>query len=376
MLVWLGGCGPATESRFCLNTEGRRTDSIGRSRHEAILGALERLYGTPDEPRVPEGVTLDSERLRVAAGPVFGDELGRRHGLYRQHCARCHGIDGDGAGPASLLLNPYSRDFRQGTFKYTSTVSGAKPVREDLEQTLRFGVNGTAMPSFARLSDEERTSLVEYVKYLGLRGETELFLLQLVVDEDEYLPLDMSIITEDGVEPLAELWAESAELVVMPPPPPPVATEEQWLASVALGKELYGNDAARCVECHGPEGCGDGETAEIYDDWNKPKAGISNVQTRELADRFTLPLQRLRPRDFTTGILRCDGRTADLYRLVHVGIKGTPMPAAGPQPGVVGPLKPEEVWHIVHYIRHLAGQGRPTACSGLREISGIKPAIP
>lgn len=361
MLVWLVGCGPADPPQFHLNTEGRKADSIGRSRHEAVLGALERLYGTPDEPRVPEGVTLDIERLGMAAGRVYGDQQGRRHGLYRQHCARCHGIGGEGTGPAALLLNPYPRDFRQGTFKYTSTASGAKPVQEDLEQTLRFGVNGTAMPSFARLSDEERTSLVEYVKYLGLRGETELFLLQLVVDEDEYLPLDMSIVTEDGVEPLAELWAESGELVVMPPPAPPVATEEQWQASVALGKEMYRNDAARCVECHGQEGRGDGETAEIYDDWNKPKAGINPAQTQALADRFTLPLQRLRPRDFTTGILRCGERAVDLYRLTHVGIKGTPMPAAGPQPGVLGTLTPDEIWHVVHYIRHLAGQGRPKA---------------
>jgi mono/diheme cytochrome c family protein len=359
VLAWLSGCGPVEPPQFRLNTEGRKAESIGPSQREAILGALDRLFGSPDEPRAPEGVNLNVERLHVAAGPVFGNETGQRYGLYRQHCAHCHGVGGDGAGPAALLLNPYPRDFRQGTFKYTRTAAGAKPIQKDLEQTLLLGVTGTAMPSFARFDVDERSSLVEYVKYLSLRGETELFLLQLVVDEDEYLPLDMSVVKEDGVLPLADLWEESANLVVTPPPRPPVATREQWLASVELGKSLYQNDGARCVECHGPEGRGDGEEEEIYDDWNKPKAGISLAQTRELADRFTLPIQRLRPRDFTTGILRSGDRPDSLYWLTHVGIKGTPMPAAGPQPGVLGPLKPDEIWHVVHYIRHLAGQGGP-----------------
>ncbi len=359
LVVWLVGCGPAGLQRFQLNTEGRRPGSIGLSQREAILGALDRLYGTPGEPRVPEGVHLDLRRLRVAAGPSFGDEDRRHYGLYRQHCAQCHGIGGDGAGPAALLLNPYPRDFRQGIFKYTRTAAGAKPVWEDLAQTLHEGVPGTAMPSFARLGEDERASFIEYVKYLSVRGETELFLLQLVVDEDEYLPLDMSIVMEDGVVPLASLWNNAPDLVITPPPPPPVATREQWLASVELGSVLYQDDAARCVDCHGPEGRGDGEEEEIYDDWNKPKAGLTAVQTRELAGRFTLPLQRLRPRDFTTGILRSGDRAESLYWLTHVGIKGTPMPAAGPQPGVPGPLKPDEIWHVVHYIRHLAGQGKP-----------------
>ncbi len=359
LMVWLGGCGPAEPPQFPLNTEGRKAGAIGPAQREAILGTLGRLYGSPDEPRVPEGFDLDPARLRAAAGPVRPDGDGRVFGLYRRHCAQCHGIGGDGAGPAALLLNPYPRDFRQGIFKYTRTASGAKPVRDDLEEILRFGVTGTAMPSFARLEDQDRANLIEYVKYLSVRGETELFLLQLIVDEDEYLPLSMSIVMEDGVIPLADLWEQSAEFVVVPPPPPPVATEEQWLASVELGRVLYQNDDARCVECHGPEGRGDGEEEEIYDDWNKPKAGLTAAQTRALAERFTLPIQRLRPRDFTTGILRTGDRPDRLYWLTHVGIQGTPMPAAGPQPGVFGPLKPDEIWHVVHYIRHLAGQGKP-----------------
>jgi len=359
LVVWLSGCSPSVPPRFELNTEGRNAESIGASQREAILGTLDKLYGTPNAPCVPEGVNLDPTRLANAAGPAFVDKEGHRSGLFRKHCARCHGIGGDGAGPAALLLNPYPRDFRQGIYKYTRTAAGAKPVFEDLEQTIRLGVVGTAMPSFARLRAEERAYLVEYVKYLSFRGETELFLLQLVLDEDEYLPLDMTLVEEDGILPLATLWEEAPDLVVTPPAPPPTTTQEEWLASVELGRQLYQQEAARCVDCHGPKGEGDGEEAEIYDDWNKPKAGVTPAETRKLARQFTLPIQRLRPRDFTSGILRSGNQPIRLYWLTHVGIKGTPMPAAGPQPGVPGPLKPEEIWHVVHYIRHLAGQGKP-----------------
>jgi hypothetical protein len=45
-----------------------------------------------------------------------------------------------------------------------------------------------------------------------------------------------------------------------------------------------------------------------------------------------------------------------LYYRIHAGIKGTPMPAAGPSLGVKGVLTPEEIWHVVNYIRSLRGK--------------------
>ena len=57
--------------------------------------ALGDLFGTPDEPKLPQlvenefGGLLSLENLQKAAGPK---------GLYREHCAKCHGITGDGRG--------------------------------------------------------------------------------------------------------------------------------------------------------------------------------------------------------------------------------------------------------------------------------------
>jgi mono/diheme cytochrome c family protein len=319
--------------------------------------ALTGLFGTPDHPSVPKGVHLDPRLLEMAAGPVSSDAAGRPRGLYRQHCAGCHGISGDGAGSQASMLTPYPRDFRNGVFKWKSTKAGAKPTRDDLVQILERGIPGTAMPSYMRLPEEEIQALVEYVKYLTVRGETERYLLRLVVDEDEYLPHNMDRLVEEGLLPAAQSWDDveqhPAEYIIHPPPEPPMATQEQRVASIELGKKLFASKNAQCTKCHGPDGRGDGTETEIYDDWNKAKKGVSPEQAHELADRFTLPIKRLRPRNFHEGIFRGGNRPEQLYYRIDAGISGTPMPAAGQAGGTQGVLTPEEIWHVVHYVRSL-----------------------
>lgn len=342
---FLAGCSAPDAPRFRLNTEGRDPAEIRPARKEAILDALEQLFGTPDEPKVPEGGDLQRELLQMAAGPIGSDAQGNQWGLYRQHCAECHGLSGDGAGPAAAVLNPYPRDFRNGLFKYTRTTYGAKPVWEDLDWALRRGNPGTSMPSFDTLPGREIAALIEYVKYLSIRGQTELYLLEL--EEDEYDPLDMDRVIEEGVLWTAGLWGEAGGQVVAAPRPPPTDTPRRLAASVATGRAFFLSENAKCYQCHGPEGRGNGEQSALYDDWNKEKINKD-------PSWFQLPLQRLRPRDFTQGIFRGGDRPIDIYWRVHTGINGTPMPPAGPGPGSAGAFTAEEIWHLVHYVRSLA----------------------
>ena len=148
---------------------------------QLISTVLYAAFGTPDEPYLfPEAMWdaeektgLDLNKIRLASGPAFSTEDGKRRGLYRRHCAHCHGTTGDGAGPTAIFLNPYPRDYRQGKFKFKSTETNAKPTHADLKRTLVDGIPGTAMPSFALLPNDEVEALVEYVKYLSVRGKTE-----------------------------------------------------------------------------------------------------------------------------------------------------------------------------------------------------------
>jgi mono/diheme cytochrome c family protein len=355
-LAVIGGCGLSPSPEFSLNMEGRDPKSVSLVQKEAIRETLAGLFGTPDKPLAPEGSGLDLKRLDAAAGPVASDAQGRQRGLFRQHCAGCHGISGDGAGPSAALLNPYPRDYRRGIFKYTSTMPGIKPTSDDLRQTLLRGLPGTAMPSFVQLIDEQLDALVEYVKYLSIRGELELYSFQLVVDEDEYLPLDLELVRREGLAPIIQAWEapeKDPSLIVTPPPPPPTNTSQSLHASLERGTRLYASKDAQCVKCHGPGGRGDGEQSDLVDDWNKPKQGVTPAQSAQLARLFTLPLQQIRPRDYTKGIFRGGSRPEDLYLRIYIGIKGTPMPGVGPAPGSKGVLKPEEIWDVVNHVRSL-----------------------
>ncbi len=352
-LLVISGCFTSGPARFRLNTEGRDAAEITSAQREAIAETLEELFGMPDAPKVPDDVTLQLPLLQRAAGPVCGNRQGNQAGLYRQHCAACHELSGGGGGATAGAQNPYPRDFRNGWFKYTSTAGGAKPTREDLDRIIRNGIPATAMPSFERLSDDEVDALVEYVRYLSIRGETELYLLQLVVDEDEYLPLDVDEILEDAVVPAAESWVVARQTEVVFPPQPEYAPGE-LAASVERGGRLFLSEDAKCFQCHGESGRGDGEQSELYDDWNKGKKGATPGETRKLARRYRLPVQRLRPRNFTEGIFRGGSEPEDVFWRIHVGIKGTPMPAAGRAEGNTGVLTSDEIRDVANYVRSLS----------------------
>jgi cytochrome c oxidase cbb3-type subunit 2 len=147
--------------------------------------------------------------------------------LYIQECSGCHGERGDGTGPAALFLEPRPRNFTKGVFKLRTTPTGQPPTTDDILRTIERGIPGTAMPSFAFLSSDDRRKIAAHV----------LRLAQLL-DEPEPAPL--------------------------PAPTAPPATTD---AILATGKQLYAD--AGCVSCHGPLGKGDG-TQEMKDSDGRP----------------------------------------------------------------------------------------------------------
>ena len=135
----------------------------------------------PDEPYVLPQTGLDLQMLKLVSGPVHRDATSGPRGLYREHCVHCHGTTGYGAGPTAAFLNPYPRDYRRGWYKFKSTKRDERPSTDDLMRTLYDGLQGSAMPSFKLLPEVDRRALVEYVKYLSIRGEMELAMAQYVL---------------------------------------------------------------------------------------------------------------------------------------------------------------------------------------------------
>lgn len=400
----LTGC-TSEEAQFRLNMMHLVDNEIQPDNQQAIADTLVALFGTPDEPRAPAGSGLDSKKLRLAAGPVWSDQQGVKHGLYREHCAHCHGISGDGRGPTALFLNPYPRDYRLGLYKFKSTARASKPTEDDLRGILVEGIRGTAMPSFKLLPADEIDALVEYVKYLSMRGEMERELVSLIneevaLDEETGMPVRLdpagdpehAAMVQDRLAIVTEPWQAAAEAIVRPELdsiPPDDRTLEEISESIAKGRELFAGKAD-CLKCHGPTALGDGGQID-WNDWNRPvkdfldktQGMIAQAEELEesdseedqteaarmreqigqrLAVQETLfPVRTIEPRNLRTGVYRGGRRPVDLFWRVHEGVNGTPMP------GGSSSLTQEEIWQIVDYIRSLPYEPASRPQQGLAE---------
>lgn len=386
------GCGRTPPASFRLNmlqaTKAAAPESgmekpwagWAEERQGQVASILEAMFGTPDEPVVLAETGLDAAKLHLAAGPVRSDIVGRKNGLYREHCAHCHGISGDGMGPTAAFLNPYPRDYRPGKFKFKGTWRDARPAREDLTRILHQGIPGSSMPSFALLPPAQVDALVEYVRYLSMRGETELALYSYAEQElgvDDKFPETREFLVGEILAPVVEKWqgAEEAgiQIAAVPagvdftkPGDDPVNRE-----SVARGRALFHGDGG-CVKCHGVTALGDGQ-ANDYDDWNKVvvewskevASGLASPQddraraawlhaAATVIEGDALKPRTIPPRNLRLGLYRGGRRPLDLYRRLYTGINGAPMPGVGPSgPGGKGSVAEEEIWHIVNYIRSL-----------------------
>ncbi len=92
--------------------------------------------------------------------------------LYQNHCLRCHGVEGNGKGPAHTNLRPWPRNFQKGSFKFRSTPIGTLPTVADLERVISKGILRSSMPPFENLlTEEEIRVLALYTLNLAKRSE-------------------------------------------------------------------------------------------------------------------------------------------------------------------------------------------------------------
>lgn len=161
--------------------------------------------------------------------------------LFQVQCVACHGAEGKGDGVAAAALNPHPRNFTQNK----DWVNGRRETM--VFKTLKEGVAGSAMASFATLPPDDRWALAAYVLSLGPQP----------VDKDT--PADFAKI---GINPNAEGGGETAEATV----PVEFAMQKMAMPDVAAapatgaapesnspGAQLYRNN---CASCHGDHGQG------------------------------------------------------------------------------------------------------------------------
>jgi cytochrome c oxidase cbb3-type subunit I/II len=222
--------------------------------------------------------------------------------VYERRCVGCHGKNGDGNGPAAAFIQTdRPRNFTLGVFKFRLTPSGSLPTDGDLLRTITRGVRGTAMPTWHEIPEKERLAVIQYIKYV------------LAAD------------TADPKKPYLYFVEEPPEPPIYINKAPPPSAE-----IVARGKKEWEN--AKCWECHGNEGKGDGEKAE------------------GLKDDFGFPIP---PANLTTGQFKSGPTAADIFRTMATGLSGTPMPSFSDT------LSEEELWAISYYVLSLSAFSDP-----------------
>jgi mono/diheme cytochrome c family protein len=352
----LTGCGESGSPRFHANLVQMAYKNISPKHEQQIADILTAMFGTPDEPFVLPESGLDLQKIRHAAGPVQG----YTQGLFRLHCVHCHGITGDGMGPTAEFLKPYPRDYREGWYKFKSTPSNWPPTHDDLVHTLHEGVNGTAMPSFKLLPQGEIDSLVEYIRYLSLRGQTELALIKYCSDEvdgDADMPTtkDVLIDGDNMFGAIVEKWKTAESQVTQVPPPPADFGSE---ASIKAGHDVFYGKGA-CVKCHGPTALGDGQL--VFDMWNeeinnrwkdvkKPDQDLPEL--KYALNAASLPPRESQPRNLRQGIFRGGRQPYEIFFRLYNGIYPSQMPGVAQTAG----MTTDDIWHLVDFVLDLPYQ--------------------
>ncbi len=238
---------------------------------------------------------LCASTAQAVKPPLNRDTLTEGRRIYEQACAWCHGIGGEGDGPAGWFIGRYSsprpRNFVKDGYKLRSTASGELPTDQDLFKVITRGIPGV-MPSYRSLNEQERWQVIAYLKSWNPAFK-----------EEQPVPLTF-------------------------PSGPQGPTE----AGIQNGRNLYVK--YDCRVCHGDNGEGDG-----------PEATAGHLR-----DTYELPIRATKltdPSSFKNG-----ASPQDIFRTLMTGMDGTPMPAYANE--FAG--QEEALWELVWYLRSLSGQ--------------------
>ncbi|MEG8223476.1 FTR1 family protein [Sphingomonas sp. HH69] len=149
---------------FSASVRQRLADLPPTAARANLLQGAARLEAAITAKAAPASIATSARqlgRVLLAAYPVplapsSVPDLNRGAALYAQNCASCHGATGDGRGAAARGMDPAPIDFTDQARARERSLFG-------LYQVIEQGLEGTAMPSFAHLSPDDRWALAFHV---------------------------------------------------------------------------------------------------------------------------------------------------------------------------------------------------------------------
>ncbi len=264
-----------------------------------------------DGPAKVGGKWVDSQTLNLG------------YDTYANYCMQCHGMNGDGNGPAAQGMIPAPRNFQQGQFKFGNVAGGELPTDEDLKRIIRYGLNGTQMLPWD-ISDERLNAVIQYIKTFSPEWRDKA--------------------SGETVELSEDPWGQAK------------ASE-----AIAQGKRIY-HGVAQCFTCH-PSYATPAEVAQISKDVTgtavelRPDAHVSILQ----GSSYFTPYQgkeakhSIMPPDFTMQRIKSGDSLKNLAVRLAIGINGSTMPAWKGMLSLTGDEAEDNsnLWALAYYVSSL-----------------------
>ncbi|MBL7665605.1 MAG: c-type cytochrome [Bacteriovoracaceae bacterium] len=249
---------------------------------------------------------------------VSADTLNLGKQVYTEYCLSCHGVLGDGNGPAAKGSVPPPRNFTQGLYKFGWVKDSGLPTDADFQRIIQGGLHGTAMLQWD-VSDEQTYAVTQYIK---------TFAPQVWENKDN---------------------APGTPIDVMPDPYG-LARKE---FAIKKGKAVF-HLAANCQSCHRGYATKSELDAmakefnytkidELPSDFYDLKIQESEFYFHDSKDR----LAKVLPPDFTWHEVRSANSVEDIYKRVTSGVTGSGMP---PWRDVI---QDDEIWAVSYYVQSL-----------------------
>ena len=125
--------------------------------HNLILGKK----SADEVSKLARSLQFDAIRItKIAIAPRILPDMKLGEKLFQVNCTSCHGNTGRGDGLAGVNLDPKPANFHDPDLIWNSA-----PYK--FYNTIKLGVPGTGMVSFAHLTDEEVWALAFYIKSMG-----------------------------------------------------------------------------------------------------------------------------------------------------------------------------------------------------------------